>query len=191
MRLAADPFKALEESLTMYRVSHWLVAIVCCQIISPARTRATDSPDVVGFWTLRGDCQDHSGHGLDGINHGVNLKTAEFDGRGSFIEVPDRPALHLGNGDFSITAEVYTDKGIDDCFGDLVSKFDSAGRKGFNLTLVSNTSGYNSQCDERQLFFGLDNATAGDWADCGRPGGKTNSTDALTVFDGRLVCGHS
>ncbi len=97
--------------------------------------------------------------------------------------------MNCGNGDFSITAEVSTDKGIDDCFGDIVSKFDFAQRKGFNLTLVSNTSGYNSQSDERQLFFGLDNATAGGWTDCGRPGGKTNSTDALTVFDGDLYVG--
>ena len=144
---------------------------------------------LIGYWTLRGDCQDHSGHGLDGVNHGVNLKTAEFDGRGSFIEIPDQPEINCGNGDFSITAEVFTDKGIDDCFGDLVSKFDTAQRKGFNLTLVSNTSGYNSQSDQRQLFFGLDNATAGSWTDCGRPGGKTNSTDALTVFDGDLYVG--
>jgi hypothetical protein len=164
------------------------IAIICLYGIGLHRAAAADS-NLIGYWTLRGDCLDHSGHGLDGINHGVDLKTGAFDGRGSFIEIPDRPALNCFNGDFTITADVFTDKGIDDCFGDIVSKFNQAQRKGFNLTLISNTSGYNSQSDERQLFFGLDNATSGRWIDCGRPGEKTNSTDALTVFDGDLYVG--
>lgn len=164
------------------------IAVICCCVVGPNCALAADSK-LIGYWTLRGDCQDHSGHGLHGINHGVDLTTAQFDGRGSYIEVPDAPALHCANGDFTITANVATDKGIDDCFGDILSKFEPAQRKGFNLTLVSNTSGYNSQSDERQLFFGLDNATTGSWTDCGRPGKKTNSTDALTVFNGNLYVG--
>ena len=43
---------------------------------------------LVGYWKLRGDCQDHSGSGNHGINHGVNLDTGMFDGRGHFVEVP-------------------------------------------------------------------------------------------------------
>ena len=113
---------------------------------------------LVGFWPLRGDCLDHSGHGLDGINHGVKLETSEFDGRSPYIEIPNAAALAFAGGDFSITAEIYTEKGLDDCLGDIVSKFAATDRRGFNLTLVSNTSGYNSQSDQRQLFFGLDNA---------------------------------
>src|SRR5204863_337222 len=80
--------------------------------------------------------------------------------------------------------EVYTEKNTDDVLGDLVSKFDPKARRGFNLTFSSNTSGYNSQSNTRHLFFGLDNATAGKWVDCGRPGGLCKSSDALTVFDG-------
>lgn len=172
----------------MYRVACWSFAVICCCAICIDRAPAAD-PGLIGYWTLRGDCKDHSGHGLDGVNHGVDLKTAEFDGRGTFIEVPDAPAFHCGSGDFSITAEISTDKGIDDCFGDILSKFNGSKRTGINLSLVSNTSGYNSQSDLRQLFFGVDNATNGEWKDCGRPGGKTNSTDALTVFDGSLYVG--
>jgi hypothetical protein len=35
----------------------------------------------------------------------------------------------------------------------------------------------------------MDNAGTDAWKDCGRPGGKTNCTDALTVFDGHLYVG--
>src|SRR3954469_14955159 len=100
---------------------------------------------LVGFWSLRSDCRDHSGHGFDGVNHGVNLESGEFDGRGAYIEIPDAGALRLAHGDFSIAGEIYTEKGLDGCLGDIVSKFSD--RKGFNLTLVNNTSGYNSQSD--------------------------------------------
>ncbi len=155
-----------------------------CPSILPAA-----EPGLVGYWKLQGDCRDHSGHGRDGINHGVDLNTGVFNGRDAFIEVPDAAALHVASGDFAIAAEIYTERDIDDCFGDIVSKFDSTHRKGINLTLVSNTSGYNSQSNLRQLFLGLDNAVLGHWIDCGRPGGKTNSTDALTVFDGNLYVG--
>jgi hypothetical protein len=175
-------------SLKMCRPVYWSLIIFCCDLFVASPAVAADS-GLIGYWPLRGDCRDHSGHGLDGANHGVDLKTAEFDGRGDYIEIPDGPALKLGYGDFSVSAEVFTNDGIDDCFGDILSKYDAGLRRGFNLTLVSNTSGYNSESDQRQLFFGLDNAADGHWIDCGRPGGKTNSTDALTVFNGDLYVG--
>ncbi len=30
----------------------------------------------VGYWKLRGDCQDYSGHNNHGINHGVDFNVA-------------------------------------------------------------------------------------------------------------------
>jgi hypothetical protein len=162
--------------------------VLSCHLMVALQAIAS-SPGLIGYWPIQGDCRDHSGNHLDGTNHGVDLETAGFDGRGAFIEVANTPSLQLGHGDFSISADVYTNKGIDDCFGDILSKFDPESRKGFNLTLVSNTSGYNSESDQRQLFLGIDNATTGEWVDCGRPGDKTNSTDALTVFNGDLYVG--
>src|SRR3954451_21768255 len=111
-------------SLRMCRFVHWFFNLLCCSVLVASPAVAAE-PGLVGYWPLRGDCRDHSGHGLDGINHGVELKTAEFDGRGGFIEVPDAPALQFGRGDFSISADVSTNKGIDDCFGDILSKFDA------------------------------------------------------------------
>src|SRR5215203_3535344 len=118
-----------------------LIAFSACLALQPAFLFAEDA-GLLGFWPLRGDCRDHSGHGFDGINHDVNLETGEFDGRSAYIEIPNAPELAFARGDFSVAAEIYTDKGLDDCLGDIVSKF-TAERKGFNLSLVNNTSGYN------------------------------------------------
>ena len=52
--------------------------------------------DIVGYWKLCGDCKDYSGMENHGKNHGVNLAYSEFNGRDSYIEVPDSPALNFG-----------------------------------------------------------------------------------------------
>jgi hypothetical protein len=144
---------------------------------------------LIGYWKIAGDCRDYSENGLNAVNHNVELETSEFNGRDAYLEIPESPKLKLGNGNFTIAAEVYTEKNTDDVLGDLVSKFDRAARRGFNLTFSANTSGYNSQSNTRHLFFGLDNATTGNWTECGRPGGVCNSSDALTVFNGDLYVG--
>src|ERR1700704_193918 len=94
-----------------------LIAFSICLALQAALLFAEDA-GLVGFWSLRGDCRDHSGHGFDGINHGANLETGEFDGRSAYIEIPNAPALASARGDFSIAAEIYTEKGLDDCLGD-------------------------------------------------------------------------
>jgi hypothetical protein len=158
-------------------------------LLAASTTIHAAEPGLVGYWKLRGDSQDHSGRGHHAVNHGVDLASASFDGRRSYLEVADAPALHFGKNDFSVTAEIYTEKGVDDVVGDIVSKFSPAQRQGLNFTIVSNTSGYNSQSDLRQLFFGVDQGATGQWIDCGRPGGLTHCSDALTVFDGNLYVG--
>jgi hypothetical protein len=144
---------------------------------------------LVGYWKLRGDCQDYSGNNNHGVKHGDGAENGEFDGRTAYVKVPDSPSMKFGAGDFSISAQIFTHGEVDDTFGDILCKFDAAQRKGFNFTLVSNTSGYNAQGDLRQLFFGVDDGVIGEWIDCGRPGGKAHSSDALTVFDGDLYVG--
>jgi hypothetical protein len=146
-------------------------------------------PGLIGHWKLQGDCQDHSGLGHHGTNHGVDLNTGKFDGRAGYIEVPSAPALRFGASDFSIAAWVHTERELRDVLGDLITKFDPVARRGFNLTINAGNPGYNAQSNVRHLFFGLDSATAGQWTDCGRPGGKSHSSDALTVFEGDLYAG--
>ena len=84
---------------------------------------------------------------------------------------------------------MHTEREVNDVLGDLVAKFDPAQRKGFNLTINAGNPGYNASSNVRHPFFGIDNGTAGRWTDCGRPGGKTHNSDALTVFEGDLYAG--
>jgi hypothetical protein len=159
-----------------------------CSSIGANAAPAADS-GLVGYWKLNGDCRDCSGNSNHGVAHGAGADTGEFNGRDTYVEVPDSPSLKFGEGDFSIAAQIWTHAEVDDVFGDLLSKFDPARRNGFNFTFANNTSGYNSQSDSRQLFFGVDDGIVGDWVDCGRPGGKAHSSDALTVFNGDLYVG--
>jgi hypothetical protein len=150
--------------------------------------RASDK-GLVGYWKLHGDCRDYSGNENHGRNHGVDIDTGTFDGRGSYLVVPDTENLNFSDRDFSIAAEVYTAAELTDFLGDIVSKYDPAIRRGFHLSLNGNSSGYNAQSDSRQLVFGIDQNDAGSWSDYGRPGGKTHISDALTVFNGELYAG--
>src|SRR4051794_10954523 len=79
---------------------HWSLIVIGCHFFITAQAIAAGS-GLIGYWPLQGDCRDHSGSHLDGVNHGVDLKTSEFDGRGAFIEIADAPSLQLGSGDFS------------------------------------------------------------------------------------------
>jgi hypothetical protein len=144
---------------------------------------------LVAYWKLQGDCRDHSEKQNNGQNHHVDLNTGSFNGSDAYIEVENSKSLRLGEADFSITAEVYTEKDMRGAFGTLVSKFDSSSRRGINLALCSNSSGYNGQSDVRQLFCGLDDGTKGEWTECGHPNEKTHISDSLTVFNGELYAG--
>ncbi len=146
-------------------------------------------PGLVGYWKLRGDCQDYSGNALHGVNHHVDLAAGEFNGRDAYIEIPSSGALDFGKSDFSIAAWVHTERDLRDVPGDIVTKFDSAERRGFNFTINAGNPGYNSQSNVRHLLFGVDSGSAGKWTECGRPGAKSHNSDALTVFEGALYAG--
>ena len=143
-------------------------------------------PGLAGYWKLKGNCRDYSGRG----NHGVNVDAGNFNGRDSYIEVPDSPSLGFGSGDFSISVWVYTERDIDDVIGDVLSKYDPEKRKGFNLSVKASSGGYSSHGDDRHVYFCIDDARLSDWQDCGRPTEKSNYvSNSLTVFDGHLYAG--
>lgn len=163
------------------------VAAMPCTCVPAAEPQRDAAAGLVGHWQLRGDCQDSSGHGHHGINHGVDLKAGRFDGRSGWIEVPGGGAFGLGRGDFTVAAWVHTDEVVDDTIGDVVSLFDPSRRRGFSLTIQSSSGGYQSSGDDRQVFFGIDDAVEGRWEDCGRPSPTSNYVgNCLTVFRGDL-----
>jgi hypothetical protein len=168
---------------------NWVRGWISSVVVLAATSSFAEKPGAVGHWKLRGNAQDSSGNGHHAVNNKVDLRAGAFDGREAFLEVPDSPELNFGNDEFSISLQVSTRRPFNDVIGDLVSKFDAAQRKGFVLTFKSNSSGYNSQSDQRHLYFGADDGTTGVWTDCGRPGGVSHCSDALTIFNGDLYAG--
>ena len=154
---------------------------------------------LIAHWPLAGDLQDHSGHGNHGRNHGADLTaagrdgspngSADFDGRDDYIEVEPSPSLRLGTGEFSITAWVHTDEHLDDVLGDVISKYDSAARRGFNFNIMNYAGVSSSQSNYRNVAFGIDNAKLDRvWTDCGRPGNNL-FVCALAVHEDQLYAG--
>lgn len=146
---------------------------------------------LVGHWRLQGDCKDYSGHGNDGLNHGVALNAdgAVFDGMEHYIEVADNPSLDLGTSNFTIAAWVKCDGGVRNVPGDILNKFDQENRRGVNLHVTASSPGYCSLSDARNLQFGIDNAIEGEWKDCGRPWPSNSLISTLVVYKGSLYTG--
>jgi len=145
---------------------------------------------LVGYWQLSRDCLDRSDYGNHGKGYGGDVSHGFFDGRNSYVEIPSDQTLNMGNGDLSLCAWIWTASGRDDVIGDVITKYDSSLRKGFNLTIKSGSGGYNSQGDDRQIHFGIDDAKVSDWQDCGRPSLTSNYvSNSLTVYDGSLYAG--
>ena len=141
---------------------------------------------LAGYWPLKGDAQDKSGHGRDAVIHGVELlaDSAAFNGRDAFLEIAGKPEF-LGKGDFSISLWLHTDKDLDDVPGDLVSQYDAKRRRGFHLSLKNNAGVTFNQANYRQLQFGIDDNRQAAWTDCGRPG-KAILAFGLAVHEGEL-----
>jgi hypothetical protein len=166
---------------------------------TPVEHYAQGKARLLGHWPLAGDCKDKSGNRNHGVNHGVNLRAqdpdgesksvAAFDGRGAFIEVRPGKSLKLGTNDFTVSVWVHTDRELDDVLGDVLSFYDPAARKGFNLGFMNYAGVTTAQSNFRNVSFGIDNAQLdAKWTDCGRPGNNL-FVFALTVHDGDLYAG--
>ena len=151
------------------------------------------APDdgLVGHWPLAQDCQDRSENGNHGTNHGVELEPdgARFNGTGAYVDVPASDSLQFATDDLSVALWLHTDERLRDVLGDVLSMYDPATRRGFNLTLLNAVGATTAQSNQRNLFFGTDDGNAEPaWVDCGRPG-NSQMIWALTVHDGALYAG--
>lgn len=169
-----------------------LLALV--KIRAPAEQQPKPDPTLVGFWPLRNAATDASGHKLDGQIHGGGLRfenpdggvsSAQFPGRGHWIEVPDCKELQLGTGDFSMAVMVQTPTPLNDTIGDILCKFDKRTRRGINLSIMQSGGSCTSMANTRNLFFGIDAAKMRPWYDCGRPG-QAILIFGLAVYEGDL-----
>lgn len=107
---------------------------------------------------------------------------AEIEG---VLEIPATQAPSLGKGDFSLS--LWIDAG-DDPGGDLVSQYDLGKRRGFHLTLKSNSGVVSNQPNWRHLQFGIDDKRSSEWTDCGKPG-QSLFAFGLAVHEGALYAG--
>lgn len=175
-----------------------LLTVALGVVLLEAGAMAVPTDGLLGHWPLAGDCRDHSGNGHDGLNYGADLDAggpggsvaggAAFDGREAFIAVPDARGLQVGDGDFTVAAWLRTDADMTDVIGDLVSKYDPSARRGLNLSVINHAGMTSSQSSYRTLFFGVDDARATAWEDCGRPG-EAVLIGSMCVFDGDLYVG--
>jgi len=169
-------------------------------VAAPAAPPPPLDAGLIGHWPLARDADDHSPlrHKTHGVAIGFGyagprstpVTAAHFNGRSSFLEVPDHPALRFGQGDLSIAAWIHTDTRGADVVGDIVDKFDPRRRSGMRLSVQTHDAVTSTATAvARQLSFGIDSATPDtDWTDCGRPGNAV-LVAALSVFDGKLYAG--
>ena len=152
-----------------------------------ATTATATESGLVGHWPLKGDSRDHSGHNNHGVNHGVDFDSGVFDGTQAYIEVPSSDSLKLGSGDFTIAARVYTEDQVNDVIGDVLELYDPDARRGITLSINASAGGFQGQGTDRHVYFGIDNAQASEWQDCGRPSAASNYvSESMTVYKGKL-----
>jgi hypothetical protein len=162
-------------------------SLAACAVVGWVLSPMSVDADLVGHWKLQGDARDYSGNKNDGMARGSGAERGEFNGRDAYIEVPASKSLRLGAGDFSIAAWVYTERDVDDVFGDIIDLYDPAARKGVTLTLNSTGNGYAGQGNDRQVVFGMDNGRITDWTDCGRPNPTSHYiSNSMLVYKGKL-----
>lgn len=150
-----------------------------CQAQKQKENYRSVNQNLVGYWKLSGDIMDRSGNNLITMMHGrVELNAegikgknfaAAFDGYSTWLEVPFNPKIQLGNEDFTIATWIYTDNALNDVLGDIISQYDPSLRRGFHLSLKTNSVSTNI-ANSRQLDFGIDDNLSSKWVDYGRPG---------------------
>lgn len=146
---------------------------------------------LIAHWPLSEDARDASGNENHGEAYGAVFRdgAAWFDGRGPYIEVPHAETLAFGTRPFTISVRVSTERALDHVLGDVLCKFDPATRRGINFGLLNYAGVTSSQCNHRNVFFGIDDAKLDpQWTDCGRPGNAV-CVFSLCVHDGNLYAG--
>ena len=179
-----------------------VIALSSFFIFSSCLTQGSDRGqpphgELAAYWKLAGETRDYSINRTPSNVHGSlsfdnfampdGKAAALFDGESAWIEVPATRQLQLGENDFSISAWVYTDAITNDFPGDIISQYDLKKRKGFHLSLKSNTSP-TSQSSYKQLVFGIDDAQSTPWIDEGRPGNALLAF-AMAEYKGELYTG--
>jgi hypothetical protein len=155
---------------------------------------------LIGHWQFNADFRDLSDSGrvarvmnveIDSAPAGgPHAAAARFNGRDGYIQLENQPALNLDTHDFSAAVWIHTEGIETDVVGDIISQFDPDSRRGFGLSVVTNTGGPSTaQANYRNLHFGIDcGQVDAEWTDEGRPGNAVQ-VKALHVAEGNLYAG--
>ncbi|MDX1966369.1 MAG: LamG-like jellyroll fold domain-containing protein [Planctomycetaceae bacterium] len=176
----------------------WLLAAACLlfQAVDRVATAFPD-PELIGYWPLATDGQDHSGHGRHAVVKGAvqfnaigpageKTSAITLDGASGFLEIPTAADWSLGTQDFSVSLWMRPDETAQGA-GDLISQYDVRRQRGFLLG-IKTQSVTTSVANAGHLQFGIDSGVASEWTDCGRPGDALLAF-ALTVHRGSLYAG--
>lgn len=149
---------------------------------------------LVGSWDLAIDGRDSSGRGLHAVPRGpvefgpsadarFGRACATLRGSGR-LEV--LPGAELVTADLTVSAWVNAASAPTTVLGDVVSWFDPAARRGFNLAF-EHGSPCGSHGNDRTVWFGADAGSEPLLVDHGRPGGEaTVMVCSLAAFEGDL-----
>ena len=167
------------------------IRVVLLVFASCSACLADDPP--IAHWSLRSGLKDVGPHGLRARAYGGELMISkdhgvQLDGVDDWLEVPVHDALRFGTKDFTVSLWLHIREQLDDVPGDLLSQFDAAKRRGWNLSLKSHAVTA-CQANTRTLHFGIDNdRLEKSWTDHGQVGNGM-FVKALAVFDGQLFAG--
>jgi hypothetical protein len=146
-----------------------------------------DPGTLIGSWPLTGDFADEGPHGLHGVAVGeVDSTPNGTRFAGGHVRVATSPRMDAG-GALTVAAWVRLPKVRRAVAGDVLSRFDPARRRGFNLWFADG-SVIGSQSNTRNVAFGIDDGSDPRWEDVGRPGDAVYVA-ALAVHDGHLYAG--
>lgn len=95
------------------------------------------------------------------------------------------------DGDFTVSAWIEVPPHQTGSAGGIAAQFDPVTRRGFTLSAISSSGGYNGPGEELRISFGIDAGTEPQWFDCGRPSATSNHVTALTVYEGMLYTGNN
>ncbi|MCA9040196.1 MAG: LamG domain-containing protein [Planctomycetaceae bacterium] len=154
---------------------------------------AEDKP--IGYWKLDTDINDHSSTQSKARSEQIefskdsDIAAAQFGGVNSEIVIDDSPLSKIGTSDFSLSLWVKASEETDDLVGDLISQYDPVTRRGFNLTIKTNSGVTSSQSNYRQLQFGIDNGQLEpEWTDHGQVGNAV-FIYSMATYGGKLYAG--
>ena len=142
---------------------------------------------LIAHWPLEQDARDAAGD-CHGEAREVRFEdgAAVFDGARSVIEIPDAPALRLGNAPFTVTARIQCRTPVRGPFGDVLAKFDPVTRCGLTLAVAGSAPAYCGMGDTRHVHAGIDDGYLGPWVDHGWPMDDNPLVSHLLVFEGDL-----